>query len=103
VEFDEVVAGDLVFVSGWIDYYFDDPWAGVGHVGIATGEGNIIHAADRKVGIVESRLKKFVGKTKFRGVRRYIPKDKEILTFETPSHREVETADDIRWIILQSL
>ena len=35
-EFDQIIAGDAVFVSGWIDYYLDDPADGVGHVGIAT-------------------------------------------------------------------
>ena len=100
---DELVAGDIVFVSGWIDYYHDDPANGVGHVGIATCDGTVVHAADRKANVVETPLDKFVGKTKFRGARRYIPKDVEVLTFETPLNREVEIVDDIRWIILQSL
>lgn len=100
---EEIVAGDIVFVSGWIDYYHTDPKDGVGHVGIATGEGTIIHAADRKAHVVESSLESFVGKTKFRGARRYVPKDQTILTFETPAEREVEIDDDFRWIVLQSL
>lgn len=99
----ELVTGDVVFVSGWIDYYHDDPTNGVGHVGVATDDGTVIHASGRKANVVETPLNKFVGKTKFRGVRRYIPKDAEVLTFETPVDREVEVADDIRWIILQSL
>lgn len=103
VNLDELVAGDVVFVSGWIDCYHDNPAHGVGHVGIATGDGTIVHAADRKANIVEIPLDEFVGKTKFRGARRYIPTDAEVLTFETPLNREVEVADDIRWIILQSL
>jgi hypothetical protein len=102
VNLDELVAGDVVFVSGWIDYHHDDPANGVGHVGIATGEGTVIHAADRKANVVETPLDKFIGKTKFRGVRRYIPKDVEVLTFATPVDR-VEIADDIKWIVLQSL
>lgn len=103
VNLDELTAGDVVFVSGWIDYYHDDPANGVGHVGIATGDGTVVHAANRKANVVETSLDKFVGKTKFRGARRYIPKGVEVLTFETPLNREVEIADDIRWIILQSL
>ena len=103
VSFDELVAGDAVFVSGWIDYYHDDPADGVGHVGIAAGNGTVIHAADRKANVVESPLDTFIGKTKFRGVRRYIPKGVEVLTLETPLNREVEIADDMRWIVLQSL
>ncbi len=103
VNLDGLVGGDVVFVSGWIDYYHDDSTNGVGHVGIATGDGTIIHAADSKAHIVETPLDKFVGETKFRGARRYIPKGAEVLTFETPINREVEIADDIRWIVLQSL
>jgi len=103
VNLDELVAGDVVFVSGWIDYYHDAPANGVGHVGIATGDGTVIHAADRKANVVETSLDKFVGKTKFRGARRYIPKGVEVFTLKTPVDREVEIADDIRWIVLQSL
>lgn len=103
INFDQIIAGDVVFVSGWIDYYHDDPANGVGHVGIATGDGTVVHAANRKINIVETSLEEFVEQTKFRGARRYLPKDAETLTFETPANREVETADDIRWIILQSL
>jgi hypothetical protein len=103
VNLNELIAGDVVFVSGWIDYYYDDSANGVGHVGIATGNGTIIHAADRKINVVETPLDKFVDKTKFRGARRYVPTDVEVLTLETPIDREIEIADDIKWIILQSL
>ena len=103
VNLDELVAGDAVFISGRIDYYHDDPANGVGHVGIATGYGTVVHAADRKVNVVESPLDKFVGETKFRGARRYISQNVEVLTFETPLNREVEVADDIKWIMLQQL
>jgi hypothetical protein len=100
---ESVVAGDVIFVSGWIDYYIDDHSDGVGHVGIATGEGTVIHAAGRDSGVIESSLDSFVGETKLRGVRRYIPVDLEVLTFKTPINREVEMSDDLRWIVLQSL
>lgn len=103
VTLDELVAGDAVFVSGWINYYHDAPARGVGHVGIYTGDGTVIHAADKKANVVESALNTFIGKTKFRGARRYIPKGVEVLTLETPADREVEIADDMRWIVLQSL
>lgn len=107
VELDQLIAGDIVFISGRIDYYHDDPANGIGHVGIATGEGTIIHAAGKESGVVESSIGDFMnvadGTTKFRGARRYIPKGSEVLTFETPAYREVEIADDLRWIILQSL
>ena len=105
-ELGELIAGDVVFISGRIDYYHDDPANGIGHVGMAAGEGTIIHAAGKECGVVESSVNDFMNVTdgtKFRGIRRYIPKNAEILTFETPAYRSVEIADDIRWIILQSL
>ena len=107
-EFGEVVqlcdlaADDLVFVSGRIDYHRNNPVDGVGHVGIATGEKTIIHAT-YGVGVRESELDTFIGKNKFRGVRRYFPKDRGVLAFETPAGREIESADDIKWIILRSV
>lgn len=102
VELTQLVAGDVIFVSGRIDYYSDDPADGVGHVGLVTGEGTVIHAANRKVGVVESPLNDFI-RSGFRGARRYIPQGMEVLTLEVPAGREVEIADDIRWIVLQSL
>ncbi len=98
-----LISGDVVFVSGWIDYYRDDPANGVGHVGIYTGEGTVIHAANEKINLVESSLNKFISGNRFRGARRYVPSGQEVITLETPVRREVETSDDIRWIILQSI
>lgn len=103
IAFGEVTRGDVVFVSGLIDYYHDNPNDGVGHVGIVTGDKTVIHAANKKVGVIESSLDSFVGKDNFRGVRRYISRDVRVLTLETPSHIQVEIADDLRWILLQSL
>lgn len=102
VELNNLIAGDVIFVSGFKDYFFNNPNDGVGHVGIYSGCGTVIHAKNSKVGVVESSLKEFVGSS-FRGARRYLPQGKEVLTLETPIVREVETSDDIRWIILQNL
>lgn len=99
----DIRAGDLVFTSGWRNYYLEDPADGVGHVGIATGEGTVVHAKGRTSGVVETPLESFVEKRKFRGARRYIPHDAEVITLQVPPDRDVETSDDIRWIILQSL
>lgn len=103
IPIEEVGTGDVIFVSGRINYYHTNPQDGVGHVGIATGEGTVIHAANHNVHVVESPLKDFVGTTKFRGTRRFVPKDQIVLTLEIPPDREVEIADDLRWIVLQSL
>src|SRR3989344_1407924 len=103
VPFDEIGAGDLVFVSAAINYYFNARSDCVGHVGLATDDGTVIHAANRKANIVETALEKFVGKTKFRGARRYVPRNCAVLTLETPRSRGVEISDDIKWIVLQAL
>lgn len=98
-----ILAGDLIFVSGRINYYDKDPSDSVGHVGIATSDGTVIHAANKKLNVVESSFDEFVEEGKFRGARRYISKRCNVFTLETPSVREIETSDDIRWIVLQSL
>lgn len=103
VSLDEVIAGDLIFNSGFIDRYHTDPADGVGHVGIATGEGTVIHAANKKIMVTESSLESFTDKNVFRGIRRYIPKKEEVITLEVPQGMEIEIADDIRWILLQSI
>ncbi len=103
VALDEIKKNDVIFVSGKINYYDHNPADGVGHVGIATREKTVIHAANQKSGIVETALGDFTNVENFRGVRRYIPNNSRMITLETPAYREVETVDDIRWIILQSL
>lgn len=99
----ELIAGDLVFTSGRIDYYFDDPLDGVGHVGIVSERETIIHAANTKENVIETPINEFINENSFRGARRYIPKGAEVITLKIPKGRDVETADDLRWIILQSL
>lgn len=103
VDLDQVIHGDVIFVSGFINYYYNDQAQGVGHVGIVTENGTVIHAASKKDNVIETSLDQFIYPAKFRGARRYIPRDAEVLTLEAPLNREVEVADDIRWIILQQL
>lgn len=103
IDLSDIRAGDLVFTTGYINFYQDDPALGVGHVGIVTGEGTIVHAANSRAGIVESTVENFLRKAKLRGVRRYIPDPARVITLETPPSREIEMSDDIRWIILQQL
>ncbi len=98
----ELAAGDLIFTSGAKNYYESDPAEGVGHVGVATGDGTVIHAANQKFNVVESPIDEFMTRNRFRGARRYIPKGVEILTLNLPLEMEIEIADDLKWIILQS-
>lgn len=95
--------GDVIFVSGYIDYFDSDPADGVGHVGIYTGEGTVIHAANRRLGVVETKFERFIGTNKFRDIRRYVPKEYKHHTLICPKEMEIESSDDIRWVILQNL
>ena len=98
----DIRENDLIFVSGWIDYYNINPKDGVGHVGIVSNNKTVIHAANSKVNVTESSITDFVSRDKFRGARRYMPNSAKVITLETPIGREVEIADDIKWIISQS-
>ncbi len=99
----QLVAGDLVFTSGWINYYEDDPKDGVGHVAMATGEGTAIHCSHGEAGVAEVPIAEFLKNDRFRGARRLIPQGVKVVTFLTPKEREVETSDDIKWIVRQSM
>ncbi|MFA6524435.1 MAG: NlpC/P60 family protein [Candidatus Paceibacterota bacterium] len=103
VDIKEIMAGDLVFISGYIDYYISNPVDGVGHVGIATENKTVIHAANKENGVIETSLSKFINEINFRGIRRYVPKSVEVLTFKIPINIDIETSDDLKWIILQNL
>lgn len=91
--------GDIVFTTGKHDFYWDDINDGVGHVGFATGEGTVIHAANSKVGIIESTFENFI--KGFRGIGRIIENDSSIITIESPTHKIVEESNQFRWMILQ--
>ncbi|MEK6896092.1 MAG: NlpC/P60 family protein [Nanoarchaeota archaeon] len=99
---EEVMRGDLLFTSGHIDYYLTNSQDGVGHVGIVTGEGTVIHAANKMEGIIETQIEKFINNSP-RGATRVIPVGYEVVTLKTPQNREIEISEDIRWILLQNL
>lgn len=96
----DIKAGDALFVTGSFNWYRDDPRQSVGHVGMATGEGTIVHAATKGVGVIERSIDHFLSSAELRGIRRFIANPSRVVTLETPPEREVETSDDIRWIVL---
>jgi cell wall-associated NlpC family hydrolase len=99
---EERKAGDLVFIQGAIPYWHEDPSDGVGHVGMCTKEGTVIHAANSKRGVVEDEFDLFVGSVdSFRGIRRIGVA--EVITLESPNNRIVEWSGEIQNIILQNL
>lgn len=99
IDKNNLIAGDVVFTPGYICYR---P-IGIGHVGIVTSDQSVIHAT-KNVGIEEIPLDQFTQNgALFRGACRYIPKDANLYTFQIPPSMCIETADDIRWLVLQSL
>lgn len=97
----DIEEGDLVFTSGWIDRYIDDPQDGVGHVGIATNDRTIVHAANKRTGVIESPVDTFVKDGSFRGAKRIAHLSRSWV-LSLPEGREIETSDDIRWVILEN-
>lgn len=103
VSLDELAAGDVVFTAGRINRYWTNSGDGIGHVGLATGEGTVVHAAGKTSGVMEIAIGDFIGPNRFRGARRYIPAAAVITTWLAPSTCLIETEDDFRWIVLESL
>lgn len=101
VEISDVRAGDVLFTSGYVNFYDTDPSIRVGHVGLATGEGTVIHAAGKRTGVIEVPVERFIGSRTLQGVRRFQSPD--VITLQTPSNRLVEWSDDIKWILLQNI
>ncbi len=97
----EVVAGDLVFTKGGRTFYTDDAGIEIGHVGVVSGERTVIQAANSERGVVEDPLDKFCTQPNFKGARRIVPLGR-LVTLEVPDFRDVESSDDVRWIILSS-
>jgi len=99
-----ISAGDIIFKTGYFNYYDVNPNDGVGHAGLFTGHGTVVHAANSRLGIIESTLMDFLGnRDNFRGAIRLIPKNHAVWCLEIPPEIWVETSDDLRWLILQRL
>jgi hypothetical protein len=95
--------GDLVFTSGRRNYYLDDPAMGIGHVGMMISDNSIVHAANSKIGVVETYTEKFANAENFRGVGRVVEDFSKLHTLALPEKSAIETSADIRWKILQRL
>ncbi len=93
--------GDIVFTSGRINYPVENIVGGIGHVGMATSKQTIMHATNR-IGVAEVPLDSFFGKWALRAVRRIISDD-AVITVAIPEEKEVETSDDIMWILRHKL
>lgn len=98
VSANDLLPCDLIFTEG--PWYIDNPQDNVGHVGIMTDNKTVIHATSRAGTVIESPLEEFFG-DQFRGTFRVIPKGRELLTLEMPPEMEIETSDDLLWLIVR--
>lgn len=101
----DLMAGDLVFWTGIGNYYRTNPKDGVGHVGIYTDAGTLIHAtnARRTNGVYETPFAELAAYRTFRGAIRLVPKGTNLFTVTAPAAWEIESSDDFRWILLNIL
>lgn len=91
--------GDLVFAGDRRAQYFTDPADNVGHVGLISGPGMVIHATwSRKArGVTETPLDEAFPTHRFRGVRR-LPVDSlaGLTTVVAPENDEYVNWSDLR-------
>jgi cell wall-associated NlpC family hydrolase len=96
---DCIQPGDLVFASRKHGLYDIDTHDRVGHVGIVSGSDLVIHASQDK-GVCEAPLKVFLKGGVWRGARRVIPYPDQVYTFAIPDTQNIESSDDIRWLLV---
>ncbi|OGL74119.1 hypothetical protein A3E39_02995 [Candidatus Uhrbacteria bacterium RIFCSPHIGHO2_12_FULL_60_25] len=104
VEDDEIMPGDLAFLSGSICPPVGTPDAHVSHVGVVTDRGLVVHATpDAQLGVSCDDLTHWKRKESWCGARRFVPFGRDVLTFDIPSHLEIETSDDVCWHLLETI
>lgn len=104
---DEVFCpGDLLFVtSPFVHGKRTDEHNGIGHVCLVIDNGDVVCATNSEfgLGVVKIPFHQICATRKICGTGRIVSREAELITLLTPPHREIETSDDVRWIILQSL
>ncbi len=103
---DLIQPGDLVFMSSHYKYQrLTDSDEGIGHVCLAVDKDNIICATNSGLGndVVEISLAKALELRKIRAIGRVFRPGAHLKTLELPGNWEVESADDIHWILDQIL
>ena len=94
--------GDLVFRSSFNNHYDTDPMDGVGHVGLVIGDGVVIHAVN--AGVLKTTCDAFTHEqSRYRGAGRIVADIDSVLTFHFCDSHEIETSDDILWILRRYL
>ena len=91
--------GDLVFSKRNGRLYMDDPAQVVGHVGIVSAPGRVIHATQTTGYVSESSLAAF-HQSSPRGNRRFDLPGNHVVTLQIPPERFVRTERDFYWQLL---
>jgi hypothetical protein len=102
---DSLQQGDLLFTASFYPLYEKNPSEGVGHVGMALGDGTCVFATNRKTmtGVVQAPVNLFTEADDFRGARRMVNDLKSITTIKVPTDYEIESSDDIKWLLIRHL
>ena len=98
VAYENLRVGDLVFTNGYHNRKASNDKE-IGHVGLMTDSGKIIHATNR-VGVEEVALEAFLQKRQFCCATRIIPEDGRVISLVIPENQEVEISNDIEWLLL---
>lgn len=84
VPLEDLAIGDLVFTAGWQAYLNHVRYGEIGHVGIATGEGTVVHATRRvrqaRSGVYEDSLEDFIAGDSFRVARQLLTPESRLLS-----------------------
>lgn len=107
VELDNLRVGDLIFSRGRTPQYDDDPNLGVGHIGLITEKGTVLHNTNLHVnheaGVAETPLEIFYkSQENYRGTRRLLP-ESGFYVLEIPQGMDILYSSDVKRKILQHL
>ncbi len=92
--------GDLLFTRGWRAYWDERVPDGIGHVGLYVGDGRVVHAANRRLGVVETNVTTFTEHEHYRGAVRIYPNLSQLTTLVLPERwADVETVEDVLWVL----
>jgi hypothetical protein len=100
IEEKNLMTGDLVFASGPFGYYHEDPQEAIGHVAIVSRNPSVVIHASPIGGVSEESLTSFKKRGEFRGAVRIIANPEQTGTFSIPQQYEIETENDVKWLLL---
>lgn len=106
VSLEDAKPADLLFVSSpYINGRPVNNQEKIGHVCIMSGENKAICATNSEfgTGIVEIGFEELFKTRTLGAVGRIVEDISRIHTFLTPPNREIDSSDDIKWIILKSI